>query len=407
MESIKQTAEKLKVELQKYPRNRKLQLVDFANSYSKKKDLRFKAIMLSSSYERSINETIQNQLKKEMVSLVNDIVLDYESSHLEELRKPSKKLNKKSEIGKTIVYAKGLGAHYKESGFHMGDINLDLKLGEITGLVGKNGSGKTTLIKLIVGEINRDEGELTYPSFPNTDIEHFDWHEIKKNIAYVPQELPKWYGSLKINLQFEAAMRGISPKENKVSVDYIVQRLGLEEHLQKSWDELSGGFKLRFALAKALVWNPKLLVIDEPLGNLDLITQKVLLRDLRDLAKSHRYPVCVFISSQHVFEIESICNNILFLKKGKAIFQGDVNSIGNSKDQNIFEFNTNLSFSELRERLVAFPSLEIRYDGFIFLIISPQGLSRKKILSILLKNDVEIIYFKDISNSVKRLFDER
>src|SRR5204863_8033249 len=126
----------------------------------------------------------------------------------------------------------------------------------------------------------------------------------------VPTDLPPWYGSLRSNLHYESAIHGIRGADNEREVDYIVERLGLTNELDRRWYELSGGYKLRFALARGLVWKPALLVLDEPLANLDFIAQQVVLKDLRHLTNSLRYPLSVFVSSQHVHEIEDVSDKL-------------------------------------------------------------------------------------------------
>ena len=91
---------------------------------------------------------------------------------------------------------------------------------------------------------------------------------------------------LRSNLHYEAAIHGVGRADNEREVDFIVERLGFRGELDKEWHELSGGFRLRFALARALVWKPKLLILDEPLANLDFITQQIVLNDLRHLTDS-------------------------------------------------------------------------------------------------------------------------
>ncbi len=134
-----------------------------------------------------------------------------------------------------------------------------------------------------------------------------DWIKIKNQIAYVKQEIPKWHGSLRENLHFDS-IHGIKGLQNKKDVDFILHRLGLIEYQNREWNELSGGFKLRFTLAKALVWKPSLIILDEPLANLDIHAQILVLNDLRDLANSSKYPVSIVISSQHLHEVEHIAN---------------------------------------------------------------------------------------------------
>jgi ABC-2 type transport system ATP-binding protein len=231
--------------------------------------------------------------------------------------------------------AENLGKTYQRSGFSLRGVNLTLRQGEITGVLGENGQGKTTLFRLAAGELKPDSGTLRYPVVAGHGS-RTNWIRVYEHLAYVPQELASWHGSLEDNLRYEAAIHRITGAANDREVEYIVERLGLREHLDKRWSELSGGFKLRFALAKALVWKPAVLLLDEPLANLDINAQQIVLTDIRDLSTSLRYPMAVLLSSQHLHEVEAVSTNLLFLGKGTVKYYGPVSDIGLSRHVNTF-----------------------------------------------------------------------
>jgi ABC-type multidrug transport system ATPase subunit len=286
-------------------------------------------------------------------------------------------------------------------------IDLHLRLGEITGVVGENGNGKTTLFKVITGNLQHDAGVIAFPLLQRLQAAkkgEVDWIEVKSEIAYVEQELPSWHGTLKQNIHLELAQHGIKGAYNEQNTAYILERLGLTEHADKKWSELSGGYKLRFALAKALVWRPKLLVIDEPLANLDVRSQRIVLNDLKDLAKSAKYPISIIISSQHLHEIESIADNLMFLQQGRMVYSGDKNNIGDARLHNFFELSCVLEKRTLESLLTGLPISEIEHNGLSYVITGSKELDGQQILSTLIQNNVEVEYFRNISNSAKRLF---
>ena len=329
--NIKHIAEQLKAGLQNQPNENRKFFLEFANTYAITKKLQHSALILSLNYNTEIEEQKKKALRNEMIALVDEIVIDHQSNinspaYLEAkaAREQLEAHYLKQELPNQVVFScEKITRRFPKSNFKLGEVDLNLRLGEITGLVGENGNGKTTLFRIVVGELKHDTGSLSFPYLEAEQNGRIDWIKAKQHIAYVPQELPKWYGSLSNNIKYEAALRGIKGKENEEEVNFIIQRLGLEEHLGKTWGELSGGFKLRFALARALVWKPKLLVIDEPLANLDIKTQLIILKDLVDLSRSFRYPMSIIISSQHLHEIESVSDKILFLKDGQVIYYGD------------------------------------------------------------------------------------
>ncbi len=287
--------------------------------------------------------------------------------------------------------------------FELPPVDLVLKLGEITGIVGENGNGKTTLLRMIAGDLEAESGHLSYPLFGGVPV---NWYDFRTQIAYIPQHVARWHGYLKDNLHFTAALHGIKGDENEEQVNFILHRLGLSKYENATWSEISGGYKLRFELAKALVWRPKLLIIDEPLAHLDINAQQLFLQDLRFLTNSVQYPMAVFISSQHLHEIESVSDNILFIKNGQLLYNGKMKSFGTERNENVFELITEKGTHELESILAEFEGVKVADIGHIKIIHAPLTLTSAKFLAILGEKETEVQYFRDISTSTSKLFKE-
>ncbi|MDJ0728781.1 MAG: ATP-binding cassette domain-containing protein [Crocosphaera sp.] len=304
-----------------------------------------------------------------------------------------------------VVYASNITKQYsgKVSDFKLILPELELKFGEITSLVGENGNGKTTLLRIIIGELAQSSGVLKYPVL--IDLKKHNWYQIKQQIAYIPQELPKWSGLLVDNLHFAAAIHGIKGKENEDEVDFILWRLGLDKYRNATWNEISGGFKMRFALAKALVWKPKLLVLDEPLANLDVNTQLLFLQDLRYLADSLAHPKAIILSSQHLYEVESITNNIVFIKEGSVLYNGKLANFGEDREENAFELGCRLSKEELMDILEKISYTEIQIIGHHqYIVNTSRSITANDMMKLFIDHNITLKYFRDISKSTRRLF---
>lgn len=287
----------------------------------------------------------------------------------------------------------------KTNSFTLLNVDVQLRLGELTGLLGENGNGKTVLLKIIAGEFATQAGTLSYPLFNS-----IDWYTIKQNIAYIPQQLTKWNGSLVDNLYFSASIHGIRGIECQTQVEFYLQRLGLEKYRNASWAALSGGYKMRFELARMLVWKPKLLVLDEPLANLDVNAQLTFLQDLKDLARSTRYPFAVIISSQHLHEIENLVDYIIFLRQGRVLYNGPANQLDAHRADNTYEINCDLSPNALAELLRPLNIQSIQDTGQGVIVNMPLEIDSEALLQHLIQAKVKIHYFRDISQSTRKLF---
>ena len=307
--------------------------------------------------------------------------------------------------GSAVFVGKGISKTFRRAQFRfeLPTLDLELKLGQVTGVVGENGNGKTTLLRIVAGDLEADTGSLLYPAFA---ADTHDWYRIKQNIAFIPQQLKNWQGLLKENLHFSAAIHGIKGKENEEQVDFIIHRLGLTQYQDAVWSEISSGFKLRFALARALVWKPQLLIIDEPLANLDINTQQVFLQDLKYLANSAKHPISILLTSQHLHEVESIADNIIFMRNGEALYNGSMQDFGQNRDENLFELSTESSKSDILQGLRHITGLQVEDMGQVKVIHVPTSIDSGEILKGLVDSKIKVNYFRDISTSTLKLFRE-
>jgi ABC-type multidrug transport system ATPase subunit len=209
-----------------------------------------------------------------------------------------------------LLRCQGLSKRYPR-GFSLPEVTFDLEQGEIAGVVGFNGAGKTTLLRMLAHDLAITEGKVEIGD------QEIGGRRLRTKVAMVPQTPPQWMGTLLAYLRQQAALYGFDTEaSNTDMVDTAVELVGLGAHLGMRWDELSGGYRTRAAIAAAVVAHPGLLVLDEPLAALDPRAQQRLLRELVIRAENAR--TAIVISSQHVPEVESIADVMIALDDGKV-----------------------------------------------------------------------------------------
>lgn len=281
---------------------------------------------------------------------------------------------------------------YSKGKFQLSSVNYSFSGGEVIGIVGENGNGKTTLLRLMADRLSCTNGKIIWPEeLGNTH------YELKSSIAYIPQRIPRWYGKLKDNLHFNASVNGDFGYKNDLYVNYVLERFNLKKYADLTWDQISSGYKTRFEIAKIVMQRPNLLILDEPLANLDINAQQTLLTDLKMMVKASNRRMTILLSSQQLYEVEKIADKIIMLKNGKIV------ETLNGLDEgtvSIIEFESSLSKNEL---INFFPEgSKLENNGAYYTLSS--GLTPSEVINIFAKNQLPLSYYRDITYSSKRFF---
>ena len=310
-------------------------------------------------------------------------------------------LGKKPEIiPQKIVIADQVKKAYGAHSFTLGPVNLVLHEGDIVGLVGENGNGKTTLLRLLCGELTPSGGNLQY------NFNYDDLYDLRTKLVYIPQRTDTWYGSMFNNLVFTASSYGYKPEENNLIVELIIARLGLRKFRKHSWKDLSSGYKMRFELARMLLRKPKILLIDEPLANLDILAQQTVLEDFRAIAKSPFRPIGIVLSSQQLYEVEKTSDQVIFLKQGVQKNLHDTTALhgGDIPAPLVIEFESTWTQGALNNAFASLNLISLTYNGGTYIVTLPGTLSVNGFLKEVIAQDIPLAYFRDISNSTRRFF---
>jgi ABC-2 type transport system ATP-binding protein len=209
------------------------------------------------------------------------------------------------------VRARGVSKRYGRIAA-LSSLDLEVRQGEVFGLLGPNGSGKTTFLRLLAGYLLPSSGSLTICGI---DVVR-DRLAARQRVGYVPESVPL-YGFMRVGefLRFMARLRGVEEAHVPHAVARVAERLSLGDVIEQPTRTLSRGYRQRTALAQALVHEPDLLILDEPTNGLDP-RQIIEVRDLiRELAGSHT----ILMSSHILTEVAKIAERVALLLDGRLL----------------------------------------------------------------------------------------
>ena len=217
--------------------------------------------------------------------------------------------------------------------------NLELKDGQIGILLGKNGSGKTTLFKNLLGICKPEKGTM---EFNGEDLTKMGRRQRAMQVAYVPQDIR--FGALTV---FDSVLMGRiayfgmqAGKEDYEAVEKILQEMGLAAFASRNVEELSGGERQKIAIARAMAQQPKLMVFDEPTGNLDIANEHLIIAEAKKLAKEKGISI---LSSLHdLNQALSLGDKFFFLKDGVVKYAGGEEIVTEEVIKDVFDIDVKI-----------------------------------------------------------------
>lgn len=217
--------------------------------------------------------------------------------------------------------------------------DLELEQGQIGILLGKNGSGKTTLFKAILGIHSPGQGDVC---FNGENLLKMSRRERAARIAYVPQDIR--FGALTV---FDSILMGRisqfglkASQDDYVAVEKILKDMGLEAYAHRNVDQLSGGERQKIAIARAMAQEPKLMVFDEPTGNLDIANEHLIMVEAKRLAREKGISI---LSSLHdLNQALFFGDKFFFLKDGMVKYAGGPEIVTEEVIKEIFDIDVRI-----------------------------------------------------------------
>lgn len=275
------------------------------------------------------------------------------------------------------------------------EISFEVKQGDFFALLGPNGAGKSTTLGIVSSLVNKTSGKV---SIFGVDIDK-DLIGAKLNLGVVPQEFNfNMFENVKDILVTQAGYYGIERKRASERADYYMKKLGLWEKRHGAARMLSGGMKRRLMIARALMHDPKLLILDEPTAGVDIELRRSMWEFLRELNAAG---TTIILTTHYLEEAESLCRNIAIIDRGKIIKNTSMNAL-------LQQLTTETFILDIEDALTQAPHL----DGYGVRLIAEnvlevdvekeQGLNG--LFELLQDNNILVRSMRNKSNRLEELF---
>ncbi len=277
------------------------------------------------------------------------------------------------------------------------NVSLEIKEGDFFALLGPNGAGKTTLIGIVSGLVVKSGG--TVQVFDKDIDTHLE--EAKSCIGVVPQEMNFSIFEKVLDIVVDqAGYYGIPRAEALVRAEKYLKQLGLWEKRKEPSRNLSGGMKRRLMIARALVHEPRLLILDEPTAGVDIELRRGMWDFLRELSKQN---VTIILTTHYLEEAEQLCRTVAIINKGEIVEQGSMNEVLGKLQKETFIFYLKEKITD--EALKNLRTCDIKkVDPLTIEATIHQGNTLNALLSELSKHNIEIVSMRNKSNRLEEIF---
>jgi ABC-2 type transport system ATP-binding protein len=273
-------------------------------------------------------------------------------------------------------------------------VSLQVAEGDFYALLGPNGAGKSTTIGIISSLVNKTSGKVSVFGYDiDTDLE-----SAKSQIGLVPQEFN--FNQFEPPLQIlvnQAGYYGIPRKEGLIRAEKYLKKLDLWGKRNAAARQLSGGMKRRLMIARALMHEPRLLILDEPTAGVDIELRRSMWEFLTDL---NRQGVTIILTTHYLEEAESLCRNIGIIDKGELVINTSMKKLLGQLDSETFILDVDQSFDITDNAHFKLTSID---ENTLELILSKEE-SLNKVFEILSEKGIRVNSLRNKSNRLEELF---
>ena len=287
---------------------------------------------------------------------------------------------------KNILSVKNLKKIYssKQTGDNLAlnDLNLDVKEGEIFGLLGPNGAGKTTFINILAGTVVKTAGQVNVWGF---DLDK-NPRQVRASVGIVPQEvnLDPFFSPRKL-LELQAGLYGIKEKDR--ITDTILKLVSLEKQANSYARSLSGGMKRRLLMAKALVHQPPIVILDEPTAGVDVELRQNLWKNVKLL---NELGVTIILTTHYLEEAEEMCGRIAILNKGNIVALDSTKNLLDRIQTKKVTFKTDIKIN-INDDDIESLKIVSHTDNELCVSYEKSKINMGELINLIKKNNIKII----------------
>lgn len=274
--------------------------------------------------------------------------------------------------------------------------NLSFSIEEpgVFGLLGTNGAGKTTTIRMMLGMLKKDNGRVTWNEKP--------YNSKEVSTGYLAEERGIYSKFTVLDqLIYFGELKGMTRKEALKSIEYWLERLEATEYRNKRAEQLSKGNQQKIQFIAALISNPEVLILDEPLSGLDPVNTDLFKDIIKEEIARGKY---IIMSSHQMSTIEEFCENLVILNKGKTVLSGNLKEIKKSYGRNHLILNCDGDIKELLEK--ANMKILNENQDYIELSINSEDEATSLLKEILSRN-IQVIRFELREPTLHEIFIEK
>lgn len=284
----------------------------------------------------------------------------------------------------------------KKFGDHVAVEDLSFEIPEpgVFAFLGTNGAGKSTSIRMILNMLTKDSGTVLWNGQP-LDV-------MKEKIGYLAEErglYPKY--NILEQMYYFCSIKGMKKKEATAAIDYLFSRLKIEEYKKKKADQLSKGNQQKVQLAAALLCNPEIIILDEPLSGLDPVNADLFKSIIREERDNGKY---IIMSSHQMETIEEFCEDLVLLHHGKVVMDGNLNEIKKQRGRENLTVKADRPVTDIAARC-GLTLVEETPNGSSFKVKSEAD--ARAMLSEMMSQNINIIKFDLREPSLHELFVEK